>query len=486
MRRVPFLFLVLALTACGNSSEPAANTTDASVDTGPADTGRDTGDYYADRPPIYPEITCGPGPYVNFEVQTIGQTIGELSKVQPLLPINVSMSACPEVKGVTDSEGYARLRLTVGAVNSLRFDAPGWLPTRWHELTPQAWSDAPTFTIMAKESAAELPGFAADKGVILVDVSAAAAGTCFSNDGVALRVKDHPEAVVTYHAASAPFAPVKDATGTTPSGLVSIAGIAPGTKVTLEGTKTDCEVVPYASPGTILVEAGVVSRTQMMVRQPLPSCGPAPWVLLAGHTTTRETTGAAGTPIADVNVSLSACPGVTAKSDTTGLWQAWVSLNMPSGRRFEKDGFFVTLSSEQAWPQDYDKVDLAIREKTTWTSLMPGVDATHGYVLVGINAPKTGDCIGADGVTIAVKDHPDAKVRYVDGEPPKEVAGGTATTKRGLAYISGLKPGDLLKGQITGAREGCTYSLDGSLDTGNAKLEAGALTIVSLYPHKTP
>jgi len=484
MRRAPFLLSFLALTACGNSSEPASTAGDASVDSGTTDGGRDAR-YVSDGRPIYPEIVCGTGPWATYELQTIGQTIGELSKEQPMLPINVSMSACPEVKGVTDGEGYAILKLPIGKPNSLRFDAAGWLPTRWHELTPEAWSSEPTFTIMATDSAKELPGFAADKGVILVDIAASSAGTCFSNDGVAITVKDHPEAVVTYHAASSPFAPVKDATGTTPSGLVSIAGLATGTKVTLVGTKKDCEVVPYATPGTILVEAGVVSRTQMMVRQPLPSCGPGPWVLLGGATTTRETTGMTGTAIPDVDISFSACPGVSVKTDSAGKWQAWVGANMPAARRFQKDGFFVTNLSEQGWPQDYEKLDLAIRNTTTWSPLMPGVDTTHGYVLVGISAPKTGDCIGPEGVTITVKDHPDAKVLYMDGEPPKAVTG-TVTTKRGLAYISGLKPGELLPGQITGAREGCTYSLDGSVDTGKARLEAGALTIVSLYSHKAP
>lgn len=485
MRRVPLLLSVFALAACGGSSEPttAQTNTDAGADGSPTDAGADTRP--VDARPIYPTIVCGPGPYSTFEMQVIGQTIAELSKEQPLLPINVSMSACPEVKGVTDVEGYAILKTTIGQPNSIRLDAPGWLPTRWQETTPQAWGGEPTVTLMAKASEKELPGYAADKGVILVDVAGASAGTCFAKDGVTISVKDHPEAVVTYHAASAPYAAVKDATATTPSGLVSIAGIAPGTKVAIVGAKTGCDVVPYASPGTVLVEAGVVSRVQMMAQQPLPICGPAPWVLLGGHTTTRETTGMAGTAISDVNVSFSACPGVSAKSDAEGLWQAWVSLNMPSGRRFEKDGFFVTLSPEQAWPQDYDKVDLAIRNKATWTSLMPSIDATHAYALVGIAANKTGDCVGGNGVSLTVKDHPDAKVFYVDGEPPKPTTG-TATTTRGLAYVSGLKPGELLATQIVGDRADCSYSLKGSLDTGKSKLEAGGITIVSLYPTKKP
>lgn len=483
MRRV-LLLSVFALLACSNSSsgEPANTNTDGGgVDSGKVDSGRPD---VPDRV-IYPEITCGPGPYVTYEMQTIGQTIGELSKEQPLLPIKVSMSACPEVKGLTDSEGYARLRLTVGQANSLRLDADGWLPTRWHELTPQSYMDAPTFTIMAKGSETELPGFAADKGVILVDVAGATAGTCFTSDGVTISVKDHPEAVITYHAGDKPFGPMSGATATSTSGLVSIAGIAPGTKVTILGTKTDCDVASWASPGTVLVEAGVVSRTQLMVRQAVPSCGPPPWVLLAGHVTTRQTDGMAGPPVEGVNVSFTPCPGVVAKTDATGLWQAWVGLNMPFGRQFEKDGYYLTLVSEQAWPQDYEKVDQAIRAVDTWKTLMPSIDTTHGYALVGISAPKTGDCTGADGITITVKDHPDAKVFYMNGEPPKAVTG-TATTTRGLAYVSGLKPGDLLEGQITGSKTGCTYSTKGSLDTGKAKLVAGAVTNVTLYPTKTP
>jgi hypothetical protein len=485
MRRVSLFLSVLALTACGSSSEPAATPSDAGVDSGATDAMTDAKPP-VDAPPIYPTITCGPGPYATFELQVIGQTIGAMSKPQPLLPINVSMSACPEVKGVTDGEGYAIVKMTTGVANSFRLDAPGWISTRWQETTIPAWGGEPLVTLMDKKSEAELPGFAADKGVILVDVAAASAGTCFSPDGVTLKAKDHPEAVITYHAASAPYAPVKDATGTTPSGLVSIAGIAPGTKVVLEGTKTGCDVVPYASPGGVLVEAGVISRAQMFVQQPLPTCGPPPWILLGGRTTTRETTGMAGTVVEGVNVSFGACPGVTATTTSEGLWQAWVSLNMPSTRRFEKDGFFTTLSSEQAWPQTYDKLDLAIRSKATWQPLMPGIDATRSYAIVGIAANKSGECAGPEGVSITVKDQPEAKVRYVDGEPPKEVAGATATTKRGLAYVSGLKPGELLASQLVGDRADCSWSLKGGLDSGNAKLEAGGITIVSLYPTKKP
>ncbi|MBI2394697.1 MAG: hypothetical protein HYV09_34330 [Deltaproteobacteria bacterium] len=474
-------FALVVLVACGSSEDKAATQPDASVDAG--DAGREV--WVSDGKPVYPEIKCGPGPYVDWALQPIGQTIGEIADVEPAERIKVSLSACPEVKGETDAEGYATLKLTVGQPVSIRLDSDNWLPTRWHEITPQKWSQAPTLTIMAKDAAKELPGFAADKGVILVDVTAAEAGTCFDNEGVAVTVKDHPEAVISYHAASAPFAPVAAATGTTSSGLVSIQGIAPGTKVVIEGIKTGCSVSPFASPGGVLVEAGVVSRTQLLVHETLPTCGPPPWFMLSGLSTTRETSGAAGTPIADVEVSFTTCPGVKAKTDAAGAWKAWVGQNMPVARRYQKDGFFVTHSPEQFWPQDYDKVDLSLRNVTTWTSLMPRLDTTHGYVLVGIAAPKTGDCVGVEGVTLTVNGHPDAKVMYMDGEPPKEVAG-TATTKRGLAYISGLKPGDLVDGTITGAREGCVYSLKGGIDTGNAKLEAGALTIVSVYASKAP
>lgn len=91
-----------------------------------------------DGRPIYPEITCGPGPYVDYTLQPIGQLIAEKAKKEPLTKVRVSLSACPEVKGETDAEGYATLRLTIGQPVSIRLNADGWLATRVQEVTPQS------------------------------------------------------------------------------------------------------------------------------------------------------------------------------------------------------------------------------------------------------------------------------------------------------------------------------------------------------------
>jgi hypothetical protein len=352
-------------------------------------------------------------------------------------------------------------------------------------MTPQTYTKAPTFLIVSDE--AKLPGYAADKGVILVDIGAST-GECNSPDGVTLTVDGHPEAVVSYFGSVKPYAPITDATATSTAGIASIAGIAPGTQVTIKGTKTGCDVALLADPGTVTVEAGTVARAQMTVRAPLPSCGAPPWVLLEGTITTRMVDGTLGPVVPDVAITWSGCPGVTAKTGVDGVFHAWVSENLPNGRRYEKTGFLVTHSTIQAWPQDYSTLDTALREESVWKPLMPGFDATHAIATIGVSAPKTGACAGGQDISIAVKGHPDAKVQYldyIDGQPPKPIPV-MKTTKRGLALISGLTPGELTEDAIVATRAGCTYSLKGSLDTGKAKLEAGAFTIATLYGAVAP
>ena len=121
---------------------------------------------------------------------------------------------------------------------------------------------------------------------------------------------------------------------------------------------------------------------------------------------------------------------------------------------------------------------MSIRKRDTWltTDLMPGFDDTHGYISLGIGHPATGPCSKADGVTISVKGQPDAKVVYTIGEPPKST-GGTSTSTRGSAYISGLKPGILAAGDVTATKAGCT--LTAPIGAGRAKIVAGELTLYS-------
>jgi hypothetical protein len=477
------LVLAAIVCACSSGEEAAQSTPDTSVaETGPSDTG--PGKWVWDGRPVYPEIVCGPGPYVEYAIQPYGLLVGDLSKKQPYTNIRVSMSACPEVKGVTDSEGYALLRLTTGKETSIKLEADGWIGTRSFDVTPQSWSETPFLSLIDPAAKPHLFGYAADKGIVMVDVASALGSlTCTGADAVKITVEGHPEAVVTYHEASTPYAPMTGATQTSPSGLASISGIAAGTKLTIKGEKTGCDVVVNGAPGTVTVDAGIVSRVSLVVRDPYPSCGPPPWILLEGTTTERMTTGMLGAVVPDVSLTFSACSGVSAKTDVAGKWHAWVSQNVPTWRRYEKTGYLPTFSTEQSWPVDYSTVDLAVRSEATWKPLMPGYDSTHAYAAIGISAPKSGTCAGPENVAIAIKGHPEAKVIYVDGDPPKDT-GGKVTTKRGLVYVSGLTPGMLTDENVTATREGCEYTLKGGLDTGRAKLEAGAFTIATLYGKK--
>ncbi len=469
--------LLAGLASCSSKEDPAPAASGGVADSGVKDT--------APRPdmgPVYPEITCGPGPYVTWPLDLlVGQTLGAASKTPPQQQLKLSLSACPELKAMTDVEGYAILRVTVGQPLSIKFEGQGWIPTRWYEVTPQAWSEKPFLSLTAEAARPTLEGLA--EGMILLDIGGAAVGTCTSPLGVAVAVEGYPDAKIAYRGPSSPFAPVAGATASSSSGIVTISGIPSGTKVKLVATKTDCEVVSLGSPGEVLVEAGVVSRVQMVVRDPLPACGPAPWVLLGGKVSDRLEAGTLGEPLLGASVSWNECPGAVATTNAEGAWRAWVSQNMPATRKTSFADYISTIISEQYWPQDYEELGVGLRKDAVWRPLLPGFTDTEGFLGVLIAGNDAGACKGDEGVALQIKDQPTAKITYMNGDPPMPTTG-KVTTTRGLAYISGVKPGVLELGSVTGTREGCTYGMKGSVDTGRTRVEAGGYSAVTLYPKK--
>lgn len=473
--------LAAVSSGCSSSDPPAA------TDTGTADTGSETAadtgpEVRPDTGPIYPEFTCGPGPYLPIEISVRGQTVADAGKA-PSGPVKITSTQCPEVAMTTDAEGYIVVKTTIDKPFSLRFEPPGTtqLPTRWAEQTVHAWSESPGFTVMEASAKAQLP--AIDEGAILVDVGAAAVGACGS-EGVVVKVKDHPEAVVRYHAASKPYGPDAALTATSTLGLVSIGGLAKGTKVQLEATHPTCDVVSAFEPGTVTLEAGTVARMALFVRDKVPVCGPAPWHLLGGSVTDRLTDGTAGPGLPGATVSFDACAGVTATTDKDGAWQVWISAGMPSFRTTTLAGYLPAVSNELAWTFDYATWGTALRKADTWKPLMPGWDDTKGYVGISIAAPTSGPCKDVNGVAITVNGVAGAKVVYVDGDPPAATTG-TVTTKKGLAYVAGLTPGILPADTFTGAKTGCVYKQKYDIDSGRTKVVAGHYTSVNLYAEAT-
>ncbi len=431
-----------------------------------------------DAGPIYPEFTCGPGPYVSIDFALRGLLIGALGKA-PAAPVKFTNSLCPEVAMQTDAEGYVVLKMTVDKPFSLRFDPPSatHLPTRWPEETLRPWSESTAYFVFDAAVKPQLPPI--DKGVVFVQVSGSVVGSCGAEE-VKLAVKDHPEAVIKYHGALKPFAVDDTLTATSSTGVATITGLAAGTKVTIIGTKTGCDVVQAVDPGTVVVEANTVSLASLLAREPHPSCGSGPWNLVGGTTTERMLDGTKGLPLEGVKVTFDACPGTTATTDKDGHWQVWMSSKMPTFRNLALTGYIPAVGNELAFAYEVDTVDNALRKADTWKPLMPGWDDTKGYAALSVAVPKTGPCSDVAGVTLAIKDMPGAKIHYLDGDPPTPTTG-TVTTKKGFAYASGLTPGIAAPGTFTGTKAGCKYETKYDIDTGRSKITAGAYGVIVLY-----
>jgi len=79
-----------------------------------------------------------------------------------------------------------------------------------------------------------------------------------------------------------------------------------------------------------------------------------------------------------------------------------------------------------------------------------------------------------------VTGYPQAQVTYYSaGAIPMPIAGGTATSTRGLASISGLSPGQFVT--VTGAKPGCHVTLQNATLTGRVRVEQGFLSLTLAY-----
>ncbi len=142
-------------------------------------------------------------------------------------------------------------------------------------------------------------------------------------------------------------------------------------------------------------------------------------------------------------MTFDACAGTSAVTGVDGRFQVWVSKGMPTFRSFELAGYLSANEAELGFPFNYGSLDATLSKADT-KALLPGWDDTKGYAVLTLSARGSmpTSCKDLSGITVTVKGALGAKHAYVDGDPPAATSG-AATTKRGLAYVSGLAPGVL-------------------------------------------
>ena len=282
--------------------------------------------------------------------------------------------------------------------------------------------------------------FAADKGVIALNAVGMGTGICSRPEGTTSSVEGHPELTVKYYTSAK--AVDATATATTAFGVAGIFHAPPGEKLKIVATKPQCDATTFDAGGFGLlpIEAGAVSfATATLSDLGGPSCGAGPYAQLTGETRVRGTDFLTA-PLAGATVTFSNCPGISATTRADGSWGVQMTKGVPLSLTIQKTGIIPYRLHEIAIEQASDAV--LVTRDVAWKPYEPGWSDTGVSLFAGFDASGAGACATNDGVTVTVKDHPEAVVHYLDtAVPPVEVAGGTATTLRGYAEITGLPAG---------------------------------------------
>jgi len=218
-----------------------------------------------DDPPQEADGLCGPGPYV--ELSAVVYPFNDAAA--RVAGLTLTSDLCPEEQFVSDESGAVSLPTTLGAIENLRAEAPGYLPVRTGEHALDADLDAGMTWLIPEAFAWLLPSWSWGRPTMLVRVlpGELAGEGCDGVDGVTVSVTGHPEAVVLYATGEEAGYPEIDPTltATGPSGFAEVSGVeatAPGELVELVAEKEGCEELSFASyphTGGYVLENGVLT-----------------------------------------------------------------------------------------------------------------------------------------------------------------------------------------------------------------------------------
>lgn len=209
------------------------------------------------------------------------------------------------------------------------------------------------------------------------------------------------------------------------------------------------------------------------------TCGDPPLVTESGNLVVLAADGTTS-PKGGVKISVSPCPDKSIVTPPDGKYAMRVSSGKPLYFKYESSEIIPMIRGEYSLIAD-SPGGAPNMYPTSFAALF-GSDFGPDKTLVFIYGRTIGtkpECKSLDGITISVKDHPEAKVTYFDeSAPPKPIAGGTATSRAVLTAVTGLADG--LTVTMQGTKTGCTVLFDKPPRTGRAPLFKGFLTSVSV------
>jgi hypothetical protein len=474
MNRSIYGGLALALMVLGCSSSEDGISPSVGPDAG--DAGRPDS---APPPPDPNTVTCGDGPHQEIAVQVnkiSAQGVG--SSVTS--PVQVQWSGCSASLTTTESgKGTVKLSTSVSPRSVKVIPGEGFIPSLYAEAAVVAGSISRKLRVFPDVfKALPAQGWDDARGFILVEIAPLASeGICAQKDGVTLSVKNHPELKVSYLESVTKIA---GSSKTTAYGFATIPSAPPGEKLEIVATKPQCDATTLdaAGIGLVPVEAGVISLVSATLTDPAPgpTCGPGPYVTFTGEVLRRSSVDYSVSPVMGATTSFSNCPGVSATTRADGTFALQMTKDVPMTLSITKTGFIgYRLAELTATGRSWGSLRIRGDE---WKALEPGWNDAGVSLYVAIEPSGTGACAAPDGVTVAVKDHPEAVAHYLDpSTPPVEVGGATATTTRGYVVFTGL-PAGRYQFQAT-TTKACKLSTTSFQQSGFLDAKAGSFNLLN-------
>jgi hypothetical protein len=217
------------------------------------------------------------------------------------------------------------------------------------------------------------------------------------------------------------------------------------------------------------------------------TCGDAPWVNVNLQVQGISLSG--DLPLPGVAMTSPLCPGIVQVSDEAGVIQGQISKDVPFYGSLQKNVYLPELTPEESFASDQSVSFEMLPALFAGLLHPPFVTGTSNAILVSARVPgdagadagiDAGQCSQLDGIAFSVAGHSEAQVTYYTNDTlPSWIDGGTATSPRGLASISGLAPGQFVT--VTGAKPGCHVALSNATLTGRVRVEQGFLSLMPAY-----
>jgi hypothetical protein len=215
---------------------------------------------------------------------------------------------------------------------------------------------------------------------------------------------------------------------------------------------------------------------------PADACGPGPYVEATGRVVSyaTPTVGIEGAALTSDD-----CPNLKLVSDADGRFAGKVTKGMKYRVRAEADGYLPLRTGEQVLAADFDGGAPLL--PGSMASLLPHWSTDAPTLVVAVVVPEIVDagapCGSRAGISISVKNHPEAVVTYFSGTLlPKADPALTATGPLGLAEVSALSPTTAASQiELEVVAPGCDISFTSYPHTGKFPLENGVLTFAGAY-----